>query len=101
MTTLQQLGEKIADSRKKHGLSKVAVAEKSRINRNTIHNLETGTGNVELNTLIAVCDALDLDIALVPKQVSDRMERTALPKYSALAQKVAARLAAAEKKGSK
>jgi transcriptional regulator with XRE-family HTH domain len=72
MTTLLQIGERLREIRKEKGLYKIALAERSGVNRNTLHSLESGTGNVELNTLLGVCDELGLDILLVPKSVSDK-----------------------------
>src|SRR5690349_19543988 len=73
MTTLLQIGEQLREARKQRGLYKNALAEKAGINRNTLHNLESGMGNVELNTLLAVCEELGLDIYFGPKQVSQKM----------------------------
>lgn len=70
MTTLLDIGTTIRAERKRQKLFQKQVAEGSRVHRNTLADLEAGKGNVELNTLIAICDQLGLDIQLIPKQVS-------------------------------
>lgn len=87
MTTLLQIGEQLRAARKKQKLYKTQLAESSGVHRNTISNLESGAGNVELNTLIALCDQMGLDIQLVPKEVSGMVapeggrQQTALSRY--------------------
>lgn len=77
MTTLLHIGQRLRDVRLATGQFKKTLAESSGINRNTLHNLESGTGNVELNTLLAVCDTLGLDILLVPRAVADKQRSLA------------------------
>lgn len=70
MTTLFDLGEQMRAQRKAKRMFKTALAVASGVHRNTVYQLESGTGNVELNTLLALCNQLGLDICLIPKEVS-------------------------------
>lgn len=70
MTTLSEIGAALRAERKRQKLYQKQVAEAAGIHRNTLADLEAGKGNVELNTLIAVCDQLGLAIRIVPKEVS-------------------------------
>lgn len=81
MTTLHEIGASIKNYRKKRGLTSSSLAERSNIHRNTLSALEHGTGNVELNTLLALCQQLGLDLVIAPKQVSSfvRREEAAIP----------------------
>jgi transcriptional regulator with XRE-family HTH domain len=56
------------------GLPKTQLAAKAGISRNTLQQLEAGLGNVELKTLIAVCEVLGLDIVLTPKEISAKTQ---------------------------
>lgn len=67
MTTLHEIGAKLREERLRRKLFKVKLAEASGLHRNTVSDLESGSGNVGLNTLIALCDQLGLDIHLVAK----------------------------------
>ncbi len=70
MTTLYDLGKQLRAQREAKQLFKTSLATASGVHRNTVSQLESGGGNVELNTLIALCDQLGLDICLVPKEIS-------------------------------
>ncbi len=84
MTTLLQLGQTLSRIRQQHKLSKIELSKKSGVHRNTLHQLENGTGNVELNTLLAVCNVLGLSIHLVPDEVADHVAPEGGIKRSAL-----------------
>lgn len=68
MTTLSEIGTHVRSQRKRHKLYITKMAENSGVHRNTLSDLEGGTGNIGLNTLISVCDQLNLDVRLVPKE---------------------------------
>ena len=70
MTTLHDVGTQLRALRKRRGLSIIALSRQSRIHRNTLSALEAGTGNVELNTLLALCEQLELELLLVPTQTA-------------------------------
>ena len=67
MTTLLDIGMQLRAARGRAHLYKKQLAENSRVHRNTVSALEAGRGNVELNTLLALCHQLGLDIQLVPR----------------------------------
>lgn len=70
MTTLHEIGALLKSYRQKGGLTVSALAERSNVHRNTLSALEHGVGNVELNTLLAVCDQLGLDLVPTPRRIA-------------------------------
>lgn len=84
MSTLSSLGTQIRQARKHLGQSAADLGAAAGLHRNTVQALETGKANVELATLLALCDQLDLDLALVPRRIAaaaaadDALEPTAL-----------------------
>jgi transcriptional regulator with XRE-family HTH domain len=70
MTALHEIGTMLRTYRKRQGLTASELAQKSGIHRNTLSALERGHGNVELNTLLAICEQLELDLSLVPARVA-------------------------------
>lgn len=72
MTTLLDIGNQLRQARQQRKLYKVRVAAASGVHRNTVSDLEAGLANVELNTLLALCEHLELDVKLVPKQPRKR-----------------------------
>lgn len=89
MTTLRVIGEQLREARKRKKVTQLELANRSAVHRNTIGALEAGIGNVELNTLIAVCTALGLDIQLVPEQLSGHVTQQAGAQPSALQRRLA------------
>ncbi len=67
MTTSASLGADIRRLREARGISASAMAERASVNRLTLRELETGTGNPRLSTLLAVCHVLDLDLNVLPR----------------------------------
>jgi transcriptional regulator with XRE-family HTH domain len=67
MTTLHDIGSQLREERQRRKLFKVKLAQASGVHRNTVSDLEAGVGNVELNTLLALCEQLGLDVHLVAK----------------------------------
>jgi DNA-binding XRE family transcriptional regulator len=67
MTTLLDIGTQLRAARGRQRLFKTKLATASGVHRNTVSALEAGTGNVELNTLLALCEQLGLDLCLVPR----------------------------------
>jgi len=74
-------------------LFKTALATASGVHRNTLSQLESRAGNVELNTLVALCDQLGLDICLVPKEVSTFSAADAVSTPSSISKMLAPKLA--------
>ena len=75
MITLFSIGQSIQKARKSAGYTVIELAFRSGLSRNTISNLEAGRGNVELNTIISICHALNLSLQFVPE------EQAAMPQH--------------------
>ncbi|MFP3637886.1 helix-turn-helix transcriptional regulator [Paraburkholderia sp. SIMBA_054] len=67
MTTSASLGADIRQAREALKLSAGELARKASVSRLTLRELETGTGNPRLSTLLAVCHVLELDLAVLPR----------------------------------
>lgn len=61
------LGQDIKRFRKQKGLNQQDLAHLAGLSVRPIYLLESGKGNVRLETLIAICNALGLTIQLTPK----------------------------------
>lgn len=78
MATLHEIGLVLRSYRKKHGLTVSALAQKSNVHRNTLSALEHGVGNVELNTLLAVCEQLGVELMITPGRVARLVQQGGL-----------------------
>ncbi|CAB3740971.1 hypothetical protein LMG22037_06438 [Paraburkholderia phenoliruptrix] len=67
MPTSATLGADIRRAREILNLSARDLAEKASVSRLTLRELETGTGNPRLSTLLAVCQALEMDLNVLPR----------------------------------
>ena len=76
MTTLRDIGIQLREERQRRKLYKVGVAEATGVHRNTVSDLEAGVANVELNTLMALCEFLGLEVKLVPKRARRKTRET-------------------------
>ena len=65
------LGGAIRRRRKSFGVTQKALAEMCELAPNTIIQLERGTGNARLATLLRVTGVLGLDIVLRPQDMRD------------------------------
>jgi transcriptional regulator with XRE-family HTH domain len=92
MTTLLQLGQMLRKERERRRLPKTKLSQRSGVHRNTLLQLESGSGNVELNTLIAICDAMGLSIRLLPNEVAENIAPEGGIKQSALSKMLTERL---------
>ncbi|MES2105299.1 MAG: helix-turn-helix transcriptional regulator [Pseudomonadota bacterium] len=101
MTTLLQLGQVLRSERQRRKLAKTALAAQSGVHRNTLQLLESGTANVELNTLIAICDVLGLSIQLVPNEVAEQIVPEGGIRQSALSRLIDQKLRASDVKDAK
>lgn len=100
MTTLRDIGSKIKAARQRQQLTLLALAEKSHVHRNTLSALEQGVGNVELNTLLALCEQLGLDVVLVPRNAAAYLEPAGeSEQLTGLQKRLASRLAAGAGQG--
>jgi transcriptional regulator with XRE-family HTH domain len=74
MTTLHDIGNTLKAYRKRLGLTQSELAAKCKLHRNTVSALENGVGNIELNSLLAICEQLGLDLVFAPADVSRSVE---------------------------
>ena len=65
MNYREEVGAKIAEIRKKKGLSIRELAEKSEVNFANIYKIENGKYNVSVDILGKICKALDCRIDIV------------------------------------
>lgn len=70
MASLHDIGERIRSARKAKGLTAIELADLAGMHRNTLLALETGKGNIELGKLLSLCDELELELLLVPRQAA-------------------------------
>ena len=69
-----QLGHAIERFRKKKNLSQSTLAKNAGIRQATVSKVERGLGTTEINTIFAVCAALDLEIVIrVRKTPNDKL----------------------------
>lgn len=59
---METIGEKIAENRKRQGLTQEALSELSSINLRTLQRIEKGKTVPRSHTLQNICDALDLNL---------------------------------------
>lgn len=69
---LIELGEKLASRRRASGRLQQEVAESAGVSRSTLHTIEHGGAGVRFEKIVAVANALGLDVAF-----TDRHEPTA------------------------
>lgn len=58
--------------REEHGMSKAELARRIEKNAASVRRLLTASGNPELRTVVAMADALDADVMIVPRCKSDK-----------------------------
>jgi DNA-binding XRE family transcriptional regulator len=58
--------------REKHDLTKAELARAIDKNPAAIRRLLTASGNPELRTVVAIADALDAEVRIVPRETSER-----------------------------
>lgn len=63
-TTQEELGRIIQYHRKQSGLSRIALAELAGIGKTVVFDLEKGTKNVRLQTLLAILGVLNISLEL-------------------------------------
>lgn len=64
----RELGELIRACREAGGLRQVDLAKKASLRQALISELENGETNVRLSTLMKVLAALEMDLAVVPRE---------------------------------
>jgi DNA-binding transcriptional regulator YiaG len=68
IAAIDQIVNEIDALRKERNVSKAALARKIRKNPASVRRWLTSTGNPELSNVIAMADALDADVVLVPRK---------------------------------
>jgi DNA-binding XRE family transcriptional regulator len=62
--------------REEHGLTKADLARAIDKNPAAIRRLLTASGNPELRTVVAIAEALDADVRIVPRKTGKRRSKT-------------------------
>lgn len=60
LTIPEILGRRIVEERKRLGLTQEALANKAKISRASLALVEMGRGNIQLETLVRVAEALEV-----------------------------------------
>lgn len=68
-----ELGIRVRAAREDALLSQGALAQKSGLHRNTVYKLEHGLGSVDLETLLAVSEALGTNFIAVFNSIVDEL----------------------------
>ena len=66
MSTLLELAERVEAARRSSGLTRQALTEKAGVSRQAVYRLLKGQ-DVQVSTLLAVMDVLQLDLVTVPR----------------------------------
>ena len=94
MQNLAEIGAAVRAARKRVGLTAQQAAQRAHINRNTLSALENGRGNVELNTLLAICEVVGLELALVPTALAPLVSEDNATRQTALQESLGGLLSA-------
>ena len=73
MSTLKSLAQDLLSAQKAMGLSDVQLAKSSGVTRQSISRALSGKENFTSTTLLAMADALDLAVLIVPKEAAQAM----------------------------
>jgi transcriptional regulator with XRE-family HTH domain len=68
---LIKLGTRIREKRKSLGLSQELLAEKANIDRSYMGGIERGERNITFLILCKICQALEIDIASITKNLPE------------------------------
>lgn len=71
--TPEDIGAEIRATRKRMLLTQGDVADLAGVNRRLVSEVERGAVSVTLRNLIAICDAVGLDILSRPRYPGDRL----------------------------
>lgn len=69
--TPSQIGAALQRRRRSLGLTQAQLAERVRARQGTVSRLEAGRGDAKLSTLLDMLAALDLELVIQPRQVSE------------------------------
>lgn len=67
MNHRERIGKRIAEIRKKRGLTQEQLSELTGFQRANIGKIETGRYSVGIDVLHKICEALNVEIALIDK----------------------------------
>lgn len=68
---LTKLGSRIREKRKSLGLSQELLAEKASIDRSYMGGIERGERNITFLILCKICQAMEIDIATITKNLPE------------------------------
>lgn len=68
ITSPQSLGAILRDERKKQGLTQIALSKMTGVNQTTISMIEKGKPSVQLQTVLLLLSALNLNILAGPRE---------------------------------
>jgi transcriptional regulator with XRE-family HTH domain len=69
--SILSIGQEIRRLRRARGFTAGQTAQRAGVGRTTLSALENGHGNVELTSLLAICEALGVEIAFIAQEVAD------------------------------
>lgn len=72
ITAIDEIVNRLDALRVDHGLSKAELARAIDKNPASVRRLLTAKGNPELGTVVAIADALDADVVVVPRKKRSR-----------------------------
>jgi len=67
----KDLGEAIRLARRNKGLRQVDLARKASVRQALVSELETGATTANLDTVIKMVAALDMDLSIIPRQKAE------------------------------
>lgn len=71
-----ELGQELANARKKHKLTQANLAKLAGIGRATLSQIECGTINeIGINKIIRLCDLLSLELIIKPKNARPTLQQ--------------------------
>ncbi|GLI36525.1 helix-turn-helix domain-containing protein [Geobacter hydrogenophilus] len=74
ITSAQSLGAILRDERKKQGLTQTALGKMTGVNQTTISMIEKGKPSVQLQTVLLLLAALNLNILVGPREQGQSSE---------------------------
>jgi len=67
----KELGAALRMARKSKNLRQVDVAQKASVRQALVSDLENGTTMARLDTVIKVLSALDMDLSIIPRRITE------------------------------
>lgn len=102
MRNLAQISELLRAQLKSRGMTQESLRREVGVSRQTLTNVLSGNQDYKLTTLLAVCDRLGLELALVPKGFGDSIgSAPTAPLVKSVVQVALERVGTTKKGGSK